>query len=70
MVHTTNKAIDTQTNNDRNKHLVQNLINDYNDRLKEDEAIHIVVESNNDMTYKCCDGVDYGDVCIMNMVKE
>ena len=30
-----------------NKHLVQKLVKDYNDYLKEDELVHILIETNN-----------------------
>ena len=43
-----------------NKHLVQKLIKDYNDYLKEDELVHILIETNN-MIYNCYDKVAYGD---------
>lgn len=37
-----------------NKHLVQKLVKDYNDYLKEDELVHILIETNN-MIYNCYD---------------
>lgn len=46
-----------------NKHLVQNLVKDYNDYLKEDELVHISIETNN-MIYNCYDKVAYGDIDI------
>ena len=46
-----------------NKHLVQNLVKDYNDYLKEDELVHILIETNNTI-YNCYDKVAYGDICI------
>lgn len=47
-----------------NKHLVQKLVKDYNDYLKEDELVHILIETNNNMIYNCYDKVSYGDVGI------
>lgn len=44
-----------------NKHLVQNLVKDYNDYLKGDELVHILIETNN-MIYNCYDKVAYGDI--------
>ena len=46
-----------------NKHLIQNLVKDYNDYLKEDELVHILIETNN-MIYNCYDKVAYGDIGI------
>lgn len=46
-----------------NKHLVQKLVKDYNDYLKEDELVHILIETNN-MIYNCYDKVSYGDIGI------
>lgn len=46
-----------------NKHLVQKLVKDYNDYLKEDELVHILIETNN-MIYNCYDKVAYGDIGI------
>ena len=46
-----------------NKHLVQKLVKDYNDYLKEDELVHILIEINN-MIYNCYDKVAYGDIGI------
>lgn len=46
-----------------NKHLVQKLVKDYNDYLKEDELIHILIETNN-MIYNCYDKVAYEDIGI------
>ena len=46
-----------------NKHLVQKLIKDYNDYLKEDELVHILIETNN-MIYNCYDKVTYEDIDI------
>lgn len=46
-----------------NKQLVQNLVKDYNDYLKEDELVHILIETNN-MIYNCYDKVAYGDIGI------
>lgn len=46
-----------------NKHLVQKLVKDYNDYLKEDELVHILIETNN-MIYNCYDKVAYGDIAI------
>lgn len=46
-----------------NKQLVQKLVKDYNDYLKEDELIHILIETNN-MIYNCYDKVAYGDIGI------
>ena len=47
-----------------NKHLVQNLVKDYNDYLKEDELVHILIETNNNTIYNCYDKVAYGDIGI------
>ena len=46
-----------------NKQLVQKLVKDYNDYLKEDELVHILIETNN-MIYNCYDKVAYGDTGI------
>ena len=46
-----------------NKHLVQKIVKDYNDYLKEDELVHILIETNN-MIYNCYDKVAYGDIGI------
>lgn len=46
-----------------NKHLVQKLVKDYNDYLKEDELVYILIETNN-MIYNCYDKVAYGDIGI------
>lgn len=46
-----------------NKHLVQKLVKDYNDYLKDDELVHILIETNN-MIYNCYDKVAYGDIGI------
>ena len=46
-----------------NKQLVQKLVKDYNDYLKEDELVHILIETNN-MIYNCYDKVAYGDIGI------
>lgn len=46
-----------------NKQLVQNLVKDYNDYLKEDELVHILIETNN-MIYNCYDKVAYGNIGI------
>ena len=46
-----------------NKHLVQKLVKDYNDYLKEDELVHILIETNNTI-YNCYDKVAYGDIGI------
>lgn len=47
-----------------NKQLVEKLIKDYNDYLKEDELVHILIETNNNMIYNCYDKVAYGDIGI------
>lgn len=47
-----------------NKHLVQNLVKDYNDYLKEDELVYILIETNNNTIYNCYDKVAYGDIGI------
>ena len=47
-----------------NKHLVQKLVKVYNDYLKEDELVYIVIETNNNMIYNCYDKVAYGDIGI------
>lgn len=46
-----------------NKQLVQKLVKDYNNYLKEDESVHILIETNN-MIYNCYDKVAYGDIGI------
>lgn len=46
-----------------NKQLVQKLVKDYNDYLKEDELVHILIETNN-MIYNCYDKVAYGNIGI------
>ena len=46
-----------------NKHLVEKLVKDYNDYLKEDELVHILIETNN-MIYNCYDKVAYGNIGI------
>lgn len=43
-----------------NTHLVQKLVKVYNDYLKEDELVYIVIETNNNMIYNCYDKVSYG----------
>ena len=47
-----------------NKHLVQKLVKDYNDYLKEDELVYILIETNNNTIYNCYDKVAYGDIGI------
>lgn len=47
-----------------NKQIVQNLVKDYNDYFKEDELVHILIETNN-MIYNCYDKVAYGDIGIV-----
>ena len=47
-----------------NKQLVQKLVKDYNDYLKEDELVHILIETNNNTIYNCYDKVAYGDIGI------
>lgn len=47
-----------------NKQLVQRLVKAYNDYLKEDELVHILIETNDNMIYNCYDKVAYGDVGI------
>lgn len=46
-----------------NKHLAQKIVKDYNDYLKEDELVHILIETNN-MIYNYYDKVAYGDTGI------
>ena len=46
-----------------NKQLVEKLVKDYNDYLKEDELVYILIETNN-MIYNCYDKVAYGDIGI------
>lgn len=47
-----------------NKQLVQKLVKDYNDYLKEDELVHILIETNNNTIYNCYDKVAYEDIGI------
>ena len=47
-----------------NKHLVEKLVKAYNDYLKEDELVYILIETNNSMIYNCYDKVAYGDIGI------
>ena len=47
-----------------NKHLVQKLVKTYNDCLKEDELVHVLIETNNTI-YNCYDKVAYGDIGIV-----
>jgi hypothetical protein len=47
-----------------NKHLVEKLVKAYNDYLKEDELVHILIETNNNMIYNCYDKVAYGNIGI------
>lgn len=42
-----------------NKHLVQQLVKDYND-YRNDEMIYIIIECAN-IIYNCYDGVTYGN---------
>lgn len=63
----TNKSFNNnnKTNKDMNKQLVQKLVKDYNNYLKEDELVYILIETNNNTIYNCYDKVAYGDIGIV-----